>query len=98
MRVNIYAEELQPVTDKYGDRVFLHKQQVEDLPFKHHGIRMLFAFGDRNIHTDHGKGKRDDDTPGVTFWYSNERERGLLIKIFEKALEELNRPDAKQSQ
>jgi len=98
MRVNIYAEELQPVTDKYGDRVFLHKKQVEGLPFEHHGIRMLFGFEDRVIHTDHGKGKRDDDTPGVTFWYASERERGLLITIFQKALQELNKPEAKQSQ
>lgn len=98
MRINIYAEELQPLTDKYGDRVFLHKKQVENLSFKHRGIRMLFGFGDRIIHTDHGKNKRDDDTPGVTFWYSDERERTLLIQIFEKALAELNKPEAKQPQ
>ncbi len=98
MRLNVYAEELQPVADKYGDRVFLYKKQVENLPFKHHGIRMLFGFGDRVIHTDHGKNNKDDDTPGITFWYSTERERGLLIQIFEKALKELNKPEAKQSQ
>jgi hypothetical protein len=92
MRVNVYAEELREVTDKDGDRVTLiHKQVVKS--FKHSAIQILL--GDRVIHSDNAGG-RDDDTPAVKFWFSNEHERALLIKIFEKALVELQRPDARK--
>lgn len=36
-----------------------------------------------------------DDTPGIKFWYSSEYERELLINIFKKALEELEKPEAR---
>jgi hypothetical protein len=100
MTVNVYSESLRDV-DEDGDdspRVFLRKKQVKDaqgrdLPFKHHGIKILI--GDRVTHTDLGKNKKDDDTAAITFWYSKEDERQKLVKIFERALAELNRPEAK---
>jgi hypothetical protein len=93
MRVNVYAEELHKVTDKYGDRVLLERKQAENTAFLHHGIRMLFGFKEREIHT-----KGDDDTPAITFWYSNEHERGLLVAIFNKALAVLESDKAKYPQ
>jgi hypothetical protein len=93
MRVNIYAEELRPLIDKYGERVTrIAKQVVPTLPQEHQAIQILL--GDRFIHTDNKAGT-DDDTPGVKFWYYTELERELLAAIFEKALEELKRPEAK---
>lgn len=93
MRVNIYAEELRPITDKYGDRVTrIEKQVVADLPKPHQAIQILL--GDRVMHTENSSGK-DDDTPGVKFWYYSEYERELLVGIFDKALAELRKPAAK---
>jgi hypothetical protein len=97
MRVNVYAEELHPVTDDEGDRVFLHKKRAENVDFEHHGIRMLFGFKKREIHTRRGKDV-DDDSPAVTFWFSNEHERYLLVEIFRKALEVLEADGAKHPQ
>jgi hypothetical protein len=98
MRVNVYAEALREVEDTDGPRVFLHMKQVKDadgrdLPFKHHAIRILI--GDRVIHSDHGRTKKDDDTAAVTFWFSTDDERQKLVRIFEKAIGELNKPEAK---
>ncbi len=92
MRINVYGEELREVNDEHGSRVTLiHKQVVP--AFKHSAIQILL--GDRVIHTEIGHVK-DDDTPGIKFWYADEYQRGLLVNIFEKALQELNRPDAKK--
>ena len=92
MRVNVYGEELREVSDEHGFRVTLvHKQVVP--AFQHSAIQILL--GDRIIHTEIGSVK-DDDTPGIKFWYADESQRGLLVKIFEKALEELGRPEAKK--
>lgn len=63
-----------------------------NLPNKHHAIQILL--GDRVIHTEN-KGGKDDDTPGIKFWYYSEYERKLLVAIFEKALAELAKPEAK---
>ena len=98
MRVNVYADALRPVEDNDGPRVYLHQKQVrdeqgKDLPFKHHAIRILI--GDRAIHAELGKNNKDDDTAAVTFWYSDEHQRKMLIEIFERALKELNEPGAK---
>ena len=93
MRVNIYAEELRPIADEHGDRVTrIEKQVVSTLPKKHHAIQLLL--GDRAIHTDNQSGK-DDDTPAVKFWYYTDHERELLVAIFERALAELRKPEAK---
>jgi hypothetical protein len=93
MRVNVYAEELRPITDKKGDRVTrIWKQVVESLPKPHQAIQILL--GDRDIHTDNQAG-RDDDTPCIKFWYYSENERELLVRIFEKALVELRKPEAR---
>jgi hypothetical protein len=93
MRVNIYAEELRPVTDKYGDRVIrIQKQVVDRLSQPHQAIQ--FLLGERVIHTDNQSGK-DDDTPGINFWYYSEYERELLVAIFEKALVELRKEGAR---
>jgi hypothetical protein len=93
MRVNVYAEELRPVTDKYGDRVArIEKQVVPELPKKHQAIQVLL--GDRVIHSDNDAGI-DDDTAGIKFWYYSELERQMLLAIFEKAVEELRKPEAK---
>lgn len=94
MRVNVYAEELRSITDEHGERVTLVHQQVVP-EFRHSAIQILL--GDRVIHTDTKNGK-DDDTPGIKFWYSNEFERSTLVKIFEKAVEELNQPEARKKQ
>lgn len=92
MRVNIYAEELREVTDEYGDRVtILHRDVVSGL--KHSAIQILV--GDRVPHSDNAAGI-DDDTSAVKFWFASEYERGLLVQIFEKALSELRREEAKK--
>ena len=94
MRINVYAEELHPVEDKkYGDRVTrIEKQVVPTLPKKHQAIQILL--GDRVIHSDNKAGV-DDDTPGVKFWYYTDQQRELLVAIFERALLELQKPEAK---
>ena len=44
MRVNVYAEELRPVNDKYGERVTrVEKQVVPTLPKKHQAIQILLG-------------------------------------------------------
>ena len=91
MRVNVYAEELREITDEHGDRVTLVRKPVVQ-GFKHAAVQILL--GDRVIHSDNAGGK-DDDTPGIKFWYSSEYERNLLVNILKKALEELERPEAK---
>ena len=93
MRVNIYAEELRPIKDEHGDRITrIEKQVVPTLPRRHQAIQILL--GDRVIHSDNRAGI-DDDTPGVKFWYYTEPEREQLVAIFEKALEELRKPEAR---
>lgn len=92
MRINVYGEELRPVSDDDGPTVeLIHKQVVS--VFKHSAIRILL--GERIIHTEID-GVKDDDTPGITFWYADEYQRGLLVNVFEKALTELSRPEAKK--
>lgn len=91
MRVNVYAEELREINDKHGDRVTLIRKQVVQ-GFQHAAVQILL--GDRVIHSENASGK-DDDTSGIKFWYSSEYERDLLVKILKKALEELERPEAK---
>lgn len=72
MRVNVYAEELRPTTDEHGDRITrIQKQVVPSLPKPHQAIQILL--GDRVIHTENKSGK-DDDTPGIKFWYYSELE------------------------
>ena len=86
MRVNIYGEELRDVQDEHGERVTLiHRQVVAG--FKHSAIQILL--GERVIHTKIGN-EIDDDTPAIKFWFADEYQRGFLIKIFEKALAELD--------
>ena len=93
MRVNVYAEELRPIADSEGDRVIrIEKQVVPTLPRRHQAIQILL--GDRVIHSNNNSGK-DDDTPGVKFWYYTDYERELLVAIFERALAELRKPEAK---
>ena len=93
MRVNVYAEELRPIADEHGDRVTrIDKKVVPSLPRNHQAIQILL--GDRVIHTENKAGK-DDDTPGIKFWYYSEHDRELLVGIFEKALEELKKPEAR---
>ena len=92
MRVNVYAEELRPVTDKHGERVTrIEKQVVPTLPKKHQAIQILL--GDRVIHSDNKAGV-DDDTPGIKFWYYTDQERQHLVAILERALSELRKPEA----
>lgn len=99
MRVNVYAEALHPVEPeyddikKYGPRVLFHEEQVKSLPFKHRAIRILI--GERIIHSDSGSKDWDDDTAAVTFWYSDNNQRKILREIFQRALDELDRPEAK---
>jgi len=93
MRVNVYAEELREIKDKHGDRVTrIDKQVVVNLPRKHQAIQILL--GERLIHTDNKTGK-DDDTSAIKFWYYSEHERKLLVAIFERALAELQKPEAR---
>jgi hypothetical protein len=92
MRINVYGEELREINDEHGPRVTrIDKQVVPD--FKHSAIQILV--GDRVIHTEIN-GKKDDDTPAVKFWYADEYQRKLLVQIFQKALEELEKPEAKK--
>jgi hypothetical protein len=92
VRINVYAEELRDTKDEYGERVTrIDKQVVPGLP-KHQAVQILL--GDRVIHTVNQAGT-DDDTPGIKFWYYSEYDRVLLVSILEKALEELNKPEAK---
>ena len=93
MRVNVYAEELRPVSDAHGERVTrIEKQVVPTLPKKHQAIQILL--GDRVIHSNNKAGV-DDDTPGIKFWYYTDTERQQLVDILEKALTELRKPEAK---
>jgi hypothetical protein len=92
MRINVYAEELRKTTDEHGDRITrIDKQVVEGRP-KHQAIQILL--GDRVIHSDNQAGK-DDDTPGIKFWYYSEYDRELLVAILEKALAELKKQEAR---
>ena len=91
MRINVYAEELRDIADKHGDRVTRIETQVVEGLRKHQAIQILL--GDRVIHTENKSGT-DDDTPGIKFWYYSEHERGQLVAILEKALEELKKPEA----
>lgn len=76
--------------DEYGERITLvHKNVVEGVV--HSAIQILI--GKRNIHTKNGK-EIDDDTSAVRFWFSNEHDRKLLVAIFDRALQELNKPEA----
>lgn len=86
MRVNVYAEELREVMDEHGDRVTLVRKPVVK-GFTHSAVQILL--GDRVVHSDNADGI-DDDTPGIKFWFGDDYQRSLLIKIFEKALIELN--------
>jgi hypothetical protein len=92
MRVNIYAEALRPVNDKDGPRVLFRRKQLPGVAFEHRAVS--FLIGPRIIHSDHGKHNKDDDTAAVTFWYSDENQRGMLVEMFKKALEELEGPGA----
>jgi hypothetical protein len=92
MRINVYAEELQEVKDDHGDRVTLIEKQVVASLQKHKAIQILL--GDRVIHT-HTKDGKDDDTPGIKFWYYTDHERGLLVKMLQRALDELAKPEAR---
>ena len=104
MRINVYAEELHPLTDEEGDRVHFHHKKAPNTQFEHYAVRMYFSFK----HRENGKDRAreihtridnvDDDTPAITFWYSNEYERDLLMDMFRKALEVLDTPEAKYQQ
>lgn len=92
MRVNVYGEELREINDAHGSRVTLiHKNVVPG--FVHSAIQVLV--GDRIIHSE-GKGYKDDDTPAVKFWFADEYQRKLLVQTFKKALEELEKPEARK--
>ena len=94
MRVNVYSEELELTTDDRGERISLiHKSVVPGV--KHSAVQIII--GKRRIHTENGK-KIDDDSSAIKFWFSNETDRKLLIAIFEKALKELESPDARKAQ
>lgn len=87
MRINVYAEELKDVGNEPDRVMHIDKQVVASLR-RHHAIQILVAH--RVPH-----GEDDDDTSGIKFWYYSEYERGLLVKMFEKALEELAKPQAR---
>jgi hypothetical protein len=92
MRVNVYGEELYPVDDDDGSRVNLrHKQVVA--AFQHSCIEILF--GKRKIHTAIGR-EVDDDSSAIKFWYADENQRQMLVSIFQRALEELDKPEARK--
>jgi hypothetical protein len=84
VRINIYAEELPTVTEleAEADRVNLREKQLDDLAFPHYGIQ--FLVGTRNEHTP-----GDDDTSGVTFWFSDSNHKQSLAWMLKKALETL---------
>ena len=97
MRINVYAEELRPVVDKYSEKfgarvARIEKQVVPTLPRKHQAVQILL--GDRVIHSDNKAGV-DDDTPGIKFWYYTDQEREHLVAMLEMALAELRKPEAK---
>ncbi len=76
MRINIYNEEL-------TDRVEPTTKVANTVTFT--GIQ--FFVGEPVEHTP-----GDDDTPAVTFWFSDEYRRGLLRTAFKKALALLDDP------
>ena len=84
MRINVYAEELPTVVEleAEGDRVSLRKKQLDDVDFPHFGIQ--FLIGPRKEHTP-----GDDDTSGVTFWFSDVHHKQSLAWMLRKALEKL---------
>jgi hypothetical protein len=70
MRVNVYNEEI-------TDRVERTTKEANTVTFT--GIRLFV--GNPFEHTP-----GDDDSPAVTFWFSDEYTRGQLRAAFEKAL------------
>ncbi|MFL6681879.1 MAG: hypothetical protein ACJ8IK_26315 [Burkholderiaceae bacterium] len=93
MRINVYADELQPIEDEEGRRVTLVHKEVVDVPFS--AIEMIID--KRKIHTKIGK-EVDDDSSVIRFWFSDETTRGYLVEMFEAALKELRKPDAMKQQ
>jgi hypothetical protein len=77
MRINVYNEEL-------SDRVEVDSKTANTVVFR--AIR--FYVGETNEHTP-----GDDDSSGVTFWFSDEYGRGLLRSAFTKALNLLDGPE-----
>ena len=57
MRVNVYAEELRPITDKYGDRVSgIQKQLAPSRSNKNKAINILF--GNQGVHSHKKREKK----------------------------------------
>lgn len=77
MRVNVYNEEL-------SDRVELEKKPANGVVFN--GIRFYSKESWKH-------GKDDDDTPAVTFFFSDVVGREQLRNAFSKALQLLDDPD-----
>jgi hypothetical protein len=85
MRVNVYE-------DEQTGRVEPTARCANGTLFK--GIRLSFCFpqGNQTQTITHGKG--DDDTPAVTFFFSeNQHYKGLLRKVLKEALRLLDAPD-----
>ena len=84
MRINVYAEELPTVNEleTEGDRVSLRTKQLNNVDFPHFGIQ--FLVGPRNRHTP-----GDDDTSGITLWFSDIHHKQSLAWMLRKAIEKL---------
>ena len=82
MRINVYAEELPtvPELEAQADRVKLRDKELCGVKFPIYGIQ--FLTGVRNEHTP-----GDDDTSGVTFWFSDSNHKQSLTWMLTKALE-----------
>jgi hypothetical protein len=93
MRINVYAEELEQLVDEEGRRVMLFHKEVAKVPFS--AVEMII--GNRKIHTRTGK-EVDDDSSAIRFWFSDETSREYLVAMFEAALEELRKPEARKAQ
>ena len=84
MRINVYAQELPTVLEleAESDRVSLREKKLDDVDFPLFGIQ--FLIGPRKEHTP-----GDDDTSGVTFWFSDVHHKQSLAWMLRKALEKL---------
>jgi hypothetical protein len=84
VRINVYAEELPTLRELEADpdRVLLRTEQLDGPDFPIFGIQ--FLIGPRIEHTP-----GDDDTSGVTFWFSDVHHKQSLAWMLKKALEKL---------
>ena len=94
MRINVYAEEIHELTDSDGDRVLIRETKakgVED--FRHFGV--MLVLGKRNIHTEIN-GVKDDDSSGVTFWFSDRHQKKRLLDILKDAINKVEKTQTDQ--